>query len=268
MTTWQASNRMRVGEHYGINEDRWIGQTGGRERAKFYDPWEFPELLAEFTKIQMNDDPGVLEFVRERGMIWDQLDQDQPQMNAVDPVEFIEKHAAIVRFALNLIDLIHWQDEIGVDEYLSSELGALESQVHPALLREQLAEIQRASEVTGLFAGSQVLSALIGVHLRSGVGRDVLPTKSGYPKRVTKANNLLQVIYCFLEDAWEGKQGYYQCENRTCNEWRLIDRSHIGPKPKYCPPADGAGPSVCGRQERYYRSKESSSSKEKNDDQA
>ncbi|MDA1129592.1 MAG: hypothetical protein O2913_12995, partial [Chloroflexi bacterium] len=114
MATWQAVNRMRVGERYEIEEtiegtkeiERRVVERGRRERARFYDPWEFPEIVSEFaTKVQFNDDAGLLDFTHRWGSLRETLDITH-QVPGGDPVGYAEQHAAIVRFSLELIALI------------------------------------------------------------------------------------------------------------------------------------------------------------------
>jgi len=256
MTTWKASNSMRVAEKYEIGEDRNIGEQGKPEKSRFYDPWEFPELLSKFAEIQPGDDGKVLEFVHQWGLPGEELDRTT-RSGGVDPVIMVEKHAAIVRFALKLILLIHRRDSNGVDKYLSSEWPEVQRHVGSALLSEQITELHMGLGKDGLLAGSVVLSALINARITTAVGPKFLPTEDGVPKRTAKANQLLQVIYCHLADAWDGKQGYHQCEYRNCPNWLPIDKETPGPKHKYCPPEDGKRESLCSRRERYHRSKES-----------
>ena len=54
---------MRVAEKYEIGEDRYIRERGREEKSRFYDPWEFPELLSKFAEILPDDHGPVLEFV-------------------------------------------------------------------------------------------------------------------------------------------------------------------------------------------------------------
>jgi hypothetical protein len=242
---------MRVAEGYEIGEDRYIGERGREEKSILYDPWAFPDLLSKFAEILPGDDSKVLEFVHKWGLPGGYLDRSRKSIG-MDPVEFIEKHAAIARFALELINLIHQRDSSGVNHYLSTVWPDVERYAMRLLLEDQRLELQKASRMDGLLAGSVVLSALINTHITTGVGPVFQPTEEGVPRRTTKATQLLQVIYCHLADAWDGKQGYYQCENRNCPKWWPTDGESRGPKPKYCPPERGIGESLCGRRERYY----------------
>ena len=244
---------MRVAERYQIGEDRYIEAQGSPERSRSYDPWEFPELSSEFAQIQPGDDASLRKFVDRWGLPGELLDRSIPSRGG-DSTEMIEKHAAIARFALQLIALIRLQDSGRMDAYLASEWPEVERFVSGALLGDQEADVQAALGKTGLRAGGEVLRALIYYRIEGKVGPDYQVMDDGMPRRVSKADQLLQVIYCHLGDAWEGKTGYYQCENRNCFRWWPIDREHRGPKPKYCPPERGSGESLCGRQERYYRS--------------
>lgn len=257
MTTWQASNLMRVAESYKFEDGgtgRILEQPGRVERSRFYNPWESPELLSEFAAIQPGDEEKVLDFSHQWGSIYEVLDKQAPKFPGGDPLDFIEQHAAIVRFALNLIKLIQLRDSNGVDDYLSLVWPEVERHVLRQLLSDQRAALQKALKRNGLRAGSEVLSALINARITEQVGPVYQPTDDGPLRRVTKATQLLEVIYCHLADAGEGNQGYYQCERRGCPKWWPVDREARGPKPKYCPPEGGKGESLCSRRERYYRS--------------
>lgn len=258
MATWQAENQAWIAEKYTISPEGFIVPSGDPGRVRGYDPWQFRELPSELARVELGDQDSALAFTAKYGLTGQRLDRTPHYRLIEEPVFWLEGHAAVMRLALELITLIHEENANGVDHCLATKWPQTEAIMSNLILDEQRRDLGKGMESKGLLAGGQVLAALIKHRVTHDVGPVPIPGDDGMPKRVYKASSLIQVVYCHLWSAWEGKTAPYQCQYRNCGRWWIGEGERRGPKARYCPPEGGAGESLCSRRERYYRSKEAS----------
>lgn len=250
MAVWQAINRAWVTERHEVEVNGDIEPCGDRRRGWSYDPWLYRELPTELAAVFPGDSESALVFVSRWGITGQSLDATQLEPVS-EPIQWLVGHAAIMRFALELINLIHRGSPAAVNHWLLTNWSEIEDS--PVLLQEQRVALNNAlASENDFVAGHSVLAALISYRI-TGVHPHFLLTPDGIPIRVYQATRLWEVIYCHLADAWEGKTSYYQCANRYCTKWWPMDGERRGPRQKYCPPEPGTNQSQCSGRERYYR---------------
>lgn len=254
---------MPLGKREGP-EGKYLSEVGNPHRARVYYPVYHPELPARLARVK--DEATALAFVKEWGLLGlSRVDElwERPEF-PIDPefddLKRVYSHAATIGVVLKLLSLLREDEpEAAIRKYLVSltddsqvcipyEIGPYSNELDLAMEGIEKQPIREAT---------WVVTSLINPNVR--FLQPTLIQDRDQPGRVARLYTfqaLLPVVYGHLMEAAEGRQGYYQCEYRNCEEWHPFVGVGRGPKRRYCPPLTKGSESRCSHLERYYRVQE------------